>query len=210
MGIGWWVVGLCLATLCGACLRPDSRRPGPGIGPGSIASATDFSLVALPVYRLVASPGLLDSPSRLLAVQVRIEGSGSASYSFAPDDLSIALPDGSQARIFDSARAALLLQRALLADADMSYLLRPDHLPGGLGTFSAGALSSMVQQNLLAPGTFGPGQALQGYVIIDTGQPMMTLDGASFAVVARRIGDDAPARYAYQLATAPQAETGTP
>lgn len=209
MGMVQWGSGLCVLTvLCAACLRPGSQQPDVGIGP--VAAAIDFSVVALPVYRLVASPGLLDTPSRLLAVQVRIEGSGSASYAFEPDDLTIALPDGSQARIFDRPRAIGLLRRAQLANADMSYLLGADYRPGGLGNFSAGTLSTMVQQNLLGPGTFGPGQPLQGYVIIDTGQPMVTLDGASFAVIAHRVGDDAPARYAYQLATVPNPSTGTP
>lgn len=194
--MGVWVTGIGLAVLAAACVRPDGRPPGPG----AIAQATDFTLVALPVYRLVASPGLLDSPSRLLAVQVRLEAVDGASYAVAPDDLSIALPDGTQARIFDRPRATQLLQRALIADADMSYLLRPDHLPGGLGTFAASALSSMLQENLLGPGTFGAGQPLQGYVVIDTGQPMMSLDGASFSVVAHRVGDDLPTRYAFQLA----------
>ena len=35
----------------------------------------------------------------------------------------------------------------------------------------------------------------------------MSLDGASFEVIARRLGDDIPARYAYQLATAPYGAT---
>ena len=201
-----------LATVGGCVARPGSGSADSATAhPAGFGSGTDqFTLVALPTYRLVASQGLLDSPSRLLAVQVRLEGTGSASYAFTPDDLTIALPDGTQARIFDHPRATLLLQRALVADADMSYLLRPEHQPGGFGTFSAEALSSMVQQHLLGPGTFGPGQPLQGYVVIDTGQPMMTLDGAAFAVVAHRIGDDLPARYAYQLATVPAGTVGTP
>ena len=45
-------------------------------------------------------------------------------------------------------------------------------------------------------------------MVIDTGQALMSLDGASFEVVARRQGDDAPARYAYQFATAPSGATG--
>lgn len=201
---------LALAVLSGCISRAGTGRTGATTTqPAGFGSGTDqFSLVALPAYRLVASEGLLDSPSRLLAVQVRIEATGSASYSFTLDDLTIALPDGTQARIFDRPRATLLLQRGLVADADMSYLLRPDHQPGGFGTFSAKALSDMVQQHLLGPGTFAPGQPLQGYIVIDTGQPMMTLDGAAFAVVAHRIGDDVPARYAYQLATAPAGGSG--
>lgn len=62
---------------------------------------------------------------------------------------------------------------------------------------------------MLGDGISNPGQPLQGYVVIDTGQALMSLDGASFEVIARRLGDDAPARYAYQVAIAPNGTTGT-
>ena len=176
----------------------------------AVPSATDFQVVAVPVYRLVASPGLLDLPSRLLVMQVRIEGTGDASYTFSPGDLTIALPDGTRARIFDQARVNELLQRTLFAEADMSYLLRPGHIPGGVGRFSSAALADMVERNLLGRGSFGPGQPLQGYVVIDTGQALLSLDGVSFEVVARRQGDETPARYAYQFASSPSGATGTP
>ena len=52
---------------------------------------------------------------------------------------------------------------------------------------------------------------MQGYIVIDTGQPVMSLQGASFEVIARRVGDYAAARYAYQVVTTGPAEaTGTP
>lgn len=174
------------------------------------AAAADFHVVAIPVYRLVASPGLLDLPSRLLVVQVRIEGTGDARYTFSPADLTVTLPDGTRARIFDSARGQELLQRTLVAEADMSYLMRPDHVPGGVGRYSSTALAEMIARNLLGPGSFGPDQALQGYVLIDTGQMLLTLEGTSFEVVARRQGDDAPTRFAYQFAAAAPGASGTP
>jgi hypothetical protein len=199
-----WMMCLGLALTTGCVTRQSTTTHG------SIPAATaeDFNVVAVPVYRLVTSPAVLDSPSRLMVVQLRIVSTGEHSYTVAPGDLTVALPDGTHARIFDRARANELLHRTLLAEADMAYLLRPGHVPGGVGTFSAGALAEMVERNLLADGVFSPGQPLQGYVVIDTGQAMMSLDGASFEVIARRVGDDAPARYAYQVATAPYGTTG--
>ncbi|MFN8640801.1 MAG: hypothetical protein U0802_03755 [Candidatus Binatia bacterium] len=207
MRVAAWTLALggMLALAGCAWLEPEA----PEHRGDQAATATDFHVVAVPVYRLVLSPGLLDLPSRLLVVQVRIEGTGDASYTFAPGDLTVALPDGGNARIFDPARVNELLQRTLIAEADMSYLARPGHVPGGIGTFSAGAIASMVERSLLGRGSFGPGQPLQGYVVIDTGQALLSLDGTSFEVVARRQGDDAPARYAYQVAPSATG-TGTP
>lgn len=125
-------------------------------------------------------------------------------------DITVALPDGTHARIFDRARAAELLRRAILADADMAYLLQPDHVPGGIDAYSSAALANMVRDNLLGEGTVSFGQPVQGYVVIDTGQTLLSLEGASFEVIARRVGDYVPARYAYQLATAGAGATGTP
>jgi hypothetical protein len=201
-------VGLGVVLFLTGCAWLEREAPRPS--GDQVAAATDFQVVAIPVYRLVASPGLLDLPSRLLVVQLRIEGTGDASYTFSPGDLTVALPDGTRARLFDPARVDEVLQRTLIAEADMSYLMRPGHLPGGIGKFSAAAVAEMIARNLLGPGTFGPGQPLQGYVVIDTGEALLSLDGASFEVIARRQGDDAPARYAYQFAAAPTGATGTP
>lgn len=203
-----WLVAICLAGMAGipGCIVREATSTRPGAIP--TASPDDFSAVALPVYRLVASSALLDAPSRLLVVQLRIMSTGDHSYTFTPGDLTVALPDGTHARIFDTARADQLLRRTHLAEADMSYLLRPNHVPGGVATYSSEALARMVESNLLAEGTVAPGQPLQGYIVIDTGQPMLSLDGTSFEVIARRVGDFAPARYAYQVATAGAATAG--
>ena len=56
----------------------------------------------------------------------------------------------------------------------MSYLLRPGHLPGGTGTCSSeGARRDGWRRNLLSDGIFGPGQPLEGYVVIDTGHALI-------------------------------------
>ena len=210
MRAGMWMIALGLGWVVavGGCIPRQTTAPATS-EPVRQATANDFTVVAVPVYRLVTGPAMLDAPSRLLVVQLRIVSTGDAGYAFAPGDLTVKLPDGTHARIFDRARADELLRRMLLAEADMNYLLRPDHVPGGVGQYSASALTAMIEQNMLGDGISNPGQPLQGYVVIDTGQALMSLDGASFEVIARRLGDDAPARYAYQVATAPNGGTGT-
>ncbi len=188
------------------CFRLGSGAPSGSVHPGDIPPG-DFTVRALPVYRLVSSPVLIDSPSRLLVVSLRLEATGDPSYAYTASDLHIVLPDGSRARIFDHPRALELLRRAIITEADMSYLLRPGHQPGGISEFTRSALADMVAGNLLDAGAFASGRPLQGYVVIDTGVALMSIEGASFEVVARRLGDDAPARYAYRLQPATSVET---
>jgi hypothetical protein len=194
--------------MAGCIPRHTAVAPAPA-GPAAGATASEFTAVAVPVYRLVATRAQLDAPSRLLVVQLRIMSTGAHSYTVGPGDLTVALPDGTHARIFDSARADQLLRRTYLADADLSYLLRPGHVPGGVAAYSSGALAQMVESNLLREGIVTPEQPLQGYIVIDTGEAMSSIEGASFEVIARRVGDYAPARYAYQLATSGSGTAGT-
>lgn len=207
-GLVLMIVSLGAACSLAGCIPRDTaaQRPQPGVIPA--ATGEEFSAVAVPVYRLVTNPVMLDAPSRLLVVQLRVMSTGSNSYTFTPGDLTVALPDGTHARIFDTARSDQLLRRTYLAEADMSYLLRPDHVPGGVTSYSSSSLASMIAGNLLTEGIVAPGQPLQGYIVIDTGQAMLSLEGTTFEVIARRAGDYAPARYAYQVATSGAATTG--
>lgn len=195
--VGGGIAGMMMVVAAGCSWLSNSPTPD-SAHPGEPQSA-DFTVSALPVYRLVSSPALADSPSRLLVVSLRLEGTGEASYAYTSSDLHVILPGGSRARVFDRARALELLRRTTIAEADMTYLLRPDHQAGGIGEFTRSAVADMVAANLLADGPFAAGRPLQGYVVIDTGTALMSIEGASFEVVARRLGDDAPARYAYQL-----------
>lgn len=201
---GWWlrlVVVVSVMLTCGACtwLHGDpapSPQPAAEPGPG-------FLVATLPVYRLVTSEYLLDVPSRLVVLQVRLESTGTDSFTARAQDLAIVLPDGTQARVFDAERARILLRRTLIAEADLNYLQRPDHQAGGVSPFARTALAEMISANLLAAGSFGPGEALQGYLVIDTGQAVASLDGVRVELVARRLGDDAPTRYAQQPGSTP-------
>ena len=139
------------------------------------------------------SPGHQPGPARRPVAAPRRPGAHRehrrGSYAFAPRT-SPSCCRTARTRASSIAPAPRALRRTLLAEADMSYLLRPDHVPGGVGTYSASALAEMVETNLLGDGIFDPGQPLQGYVVVDTGQALMSLDGASFEVIARRLGDD--------------------
>jgi len=203
---GLAALAVLVMFFCVGCFRLGSGSPSGTSNPGDIPTG-DFTVRALPVYRLVSSPVMVDAPSRLLVVSLRLEGTGDASYAYTASDLHIVLPDGSRARVFDHPRALELLRRAIISEADMSYLLRPGHQPGGISDFTRSAVAEMVAGNLLDAGAFASGRPLQGYVVIDTGVALMSIEGASFEVVARRLGDDAPARYAYQLQPATIVET---
>jgi len=196
-------IALVLTSGLGAtgCFR-RVRRPA---ATSAAAAPSDFTAHALPIYRLVTSEVLIDSPSRLLVLQVRLESLGPTTYAFAPQDLRIALPDGSQARVFDRPRAIELLRRTAIADADFNYLLRDDHVPGGIAPYSRQPIADLVGSRLLAEGVFGAGQALQGYAVIDIGSARMSLDGTVVEVTAHRLTDSVPSRSTYQLATSPAA-----
>ena len=204
-----WAVAMVLAggLATSACVR---RVRAPTATADGVLTATDFTVHALPIYRLVTSETLIDTPSRLLVLQVRLEGTGEASYMFAAQDLVIALPDGTRAHVFDRARAVELLRRTAIAQADFSYLQRGGYVPGGIAGYSRRPLADLVSSRLLTEGTFDAATPLQGYVVVDTGAARTTLDGAVVEVVARRMTDSARTRFAYQLATAPHQPSEAP
>ncbi len=205
--LGAVALGAVLTSAAG-CALPDffSRTP-----PTPIAQMTeeanpsaDLTVTALPVYRLVTSPALADAPSRLLVIQVRLSSAGGGALSVTPENVALVLPNGERGRVFDRGRAMELVRRSTLADADLSYLRRDgDHLPGGLSEEARSPLSDMVVSNLLTEGAFTSEQAMQGFVVVDTGVPLVSLDGASIEAVAYRLRDAAPARGAYQFAVPP-------
>lgn len=198
-------VGLGLVALAPLACVPRDVPSQPAAAPQAPPA---FTVTALPVYRLAANRALLDAPSRLLVVDVRLSTIDEAPLQFFPEDLSVALPGGGRGIVFDPARAHVLLSRTLLAEADLGYLQRADPQPGGIPAAVRPQLAAMVGQHLLGSGTFAAGSALRGYVVIDTVVPLRSLDGAAVEVVARRLDDAAPARYAYQFTAAVPAEEG--
>lgn len=194
-------IGAALLVWSTACVLSHPTAP-----PAGGEAPVDFTASVAPVFRLIINPVLIDSPSRLLVVRLMLATTGQSYYAFALTDLSIAPPGGTRARVFDPPRARELLRRTTLAEADMSYLTQDGYVAGGLSSDVRDALDAMVRNDLLDTGTFGPGQALEGYVVIDTEQSLMSLDGAAVEVLARRVGDDVTARYAAQVASAPRPE----
>ena len=164
--------------------------------PTEVADSQGMILTAAPIYRLVLDPALANVPSRLMVVQVRVGTIGDAALSVAPADVTLTLPDGEPARILDRARAIEVLHRTMLASAgttptsgvsDSTPLMPAEGLAG----------------NLLSDGVFTNGQTLHGLLVVDTGAPLVSLDGASVQVTAYRLSDSAPVVLTYQLASVP-------
>lgn len=208
-------VPLALLIVCASsCTLPDflsGRSTAPGTPPTVAAASSDLTVNALPVYRLIADPALADLPSRLLVLQVRLSASGGAALSVAPDDVALTLPNGAPARVFDRARAVELLRRTMLADANRSYLQRTgNHPPGGLDAFARARLSDLVTNNLLTNGAVAGDQTIEEFVVVDTGTPLASLDGAALHVVAYRLRDAAPQAATYQFAATAAAASEAP
>jgi len=204
---GWRVVAvLLLACVAGGAVGCVRRRvPAAAAAQPGAQAASPITVTALPVFRLITTPVLVDSPSRLLVIQVRLSTGSEGAYHFAPDGLVLTLPNGGRARVFDRDRALILLQRTSLAEANLNYLQQPDHPEGGVNPYVRPQLAEMVGSQLLTYGVFGGGQVLQGYLVVDTGESLMSLDGAAIEVVAYRLSDSTPRRDTYQFATAPAA-----
>lgn len=174
--------------------------------PIPVVTSGELSVGARAAYRLVLAPGLADLPSRLLVLQVRVASSGDAALTIDPQDISFTLPNGASGRVFDRPRAVEVLHRTLLADADWSYLQSAgDHPPGGLDDAERSGLVDVILGNLLADQAFGGGDGAQGFIVVDTGAPLPSLDGATLQIVAHRLRDSSPVTAPYQFTAAPTA-----
>lgn len=191
------MIGSLSSTGCIRRVRPTAGAAAPA----AAAAPGEFSTHALPVFRLVTSEALIDSPSRLVVFQVRLDSD--TTYAFDPRDLTVTMPDGAQAKVFDRARAMELLRRTTIADADFSYLQRDGHAPGGIPPYSREAIAEMVASRLLFEGAFGAGQPMQGYAVVDVGAARMSLDGVVVAVTAHRLADAQVTRSTFVLASRP-------
>ena len=186
---------------------PPSRLPSAPAPPPPAAGA-ELSVTARPAYRLAISPGGADAPSRLLVLQVRLATSDDSALSVAPEDIVLTLPNGEPGRVFDQARAVEVLHRAILADADLSYLQSGSaHPPGGIDDGTRSGLVDIILGNLLSAQAFAGGQGAQGFVVVDTQVPLTSLAGASLQVVAYRLRDTSPVTAPYQFNAAPAAAT---
>jgi hypothetical protein len=183
---------LILAIALGGCsLWP----PAPGtVKPAGVAAAEQPQLVlsANHIYRLIVGPRWADSPSRLLVVYARVQNAGDQSIAFRPEEMRLQLADGESGRVFDRARAAELLRRTNFGEAE----------PPTGGTrmvWSEAALDEQVLHSLIDATNLSPGQVMEGFLIVDVGRPVASLEGAALEVVGTRSGDMAPVRDTYRF-----------
>lgn len=168
-------------ALAGCALVPGwgGRRATEGEA-GKAAAVSPVFVTAAPSYRLLVDAAAADSPSRLIVLYTRIEARSQASVPFALSNLRLRLGNGEFARIFDPERAAVLVRRTRLGAADLSYLHTngEPHVPGGLPPWGQESLKKQLLERLLAAGIVRPGEPMQGYLVVDTLEPLVALDGA--------------------------------
>jgi hypothetical protein len=200
----WSTAALPLALLVAACEMPSFllRRPAPE-PPAPLTFEPEperaLRITALPVYRLVTSPAVADLPSRLVVIQVRMTA-GAAAIQVALDDITVALADGRRGRVLDPGRAREVLRRTILVDADLAYTRTgTQHPPGGLDPRLRPRLAAAVADELFDEAILTEGEAAQGYLVVDTEQPLLSLDGAAIEVAAVRFGDPEPVRTAFRF-----------
>lgn len=197
------VAGVIGLTGCIPRRTAESAPTPTPTAPLAEGPAPVFTLSALPAFRLVPDEFLLDVPSRLLVIQIYMTTAEDSTLQFSVKDFTLLLPNGVQARVLDRPRALEVLRRTMLAEAKFDYLDQGGQ-PGGLSGFSPQRLRDVVAGNLLSENTFGAGESLNGYVVVDTGTAFRSLEGGSVEVVVYRLSDSAGGRNAYQFAAAAQ------
>jgi len=200
------VVAPLLLGIASCAFPPWARRGGEPAEQLTLTTtevAPSVSVTAIPSYRLIVSPRLADAPSRLLAVHARIETYSEQPLHFSPLGVRLRLPDGTTGRAFDRPRATEVLERADLGAADLSYMAQRNarRPPGGLYERVKGPLKNQLEQSLLGEVDFSRDQPLEGYLIVDAGRPVASLNGALLEVEATRISDALPVRDQYEFST---------
>lgn len=165
---------------------------------------------ASPAYRLLLGPEWADVPSRLLVLYARIENAGDQPILVRPGEMRFRLPDETSGRVFDRARAVELIRRTDCGVHDLSYVHKPpsEYFPGGLHSSIQSRLDDQMLGSLLDVVDLSPGAAIEGFLVVDAGQPVASLDGALLELVGTRPGDSAPVHETYRFAaTLPGAVT---
>lgn len=165
-------------------------------------------ITAVPSYRLIVEARDADSPSRLLLLYTRVETVSDDSLRFDPSQAKLVLPDGTRAGVFDRARASTLLDRTELGSWDLSYTRDASRRrsSGGFPPAIARQLKEQVRGTLLDATELRRGQPVMGFLLVDTGVPLASLERASLEVVARRVGDAQAVREVYQFAATSTAQ----
>jgi hypothetical protein len=184
-----------LSSVCGCGLWPPGPRAAK-LKPVEVpVERPSLVLSANHVYRLVVGPRWADAPSRLLVVYARLQNAGDQSILFRPEEMRLQLTDGGSGRVFDRARAVELLRRTNFGD--------PQPPTGEARTITTvwaeAALDDQVLHSLMDATDLSPGQVVEGFLIVDAGRPIASLEGAALEVVGTRAGDMAPVRDTYRF-----------
>jgi hypothetical protein len=201
------VAAAMLMALIG-CTRTNQPPPVPE--PAVVVAPSGLTVGAVPAYRLATSPSLVDYPSRLFVINVRVGTTLGGALTVAPDGIVLTLPNGQQGRVFDRPRAVEVLHRGTLADVNLAYLNQDGgYHPGNLGDEARLQLTDTVLSHLLSDSAFIAGQEVEGFVVVDTLSSFASLNGGSLQVTAYRMRDATPVTAVYQFvvaAAAPPAE----
>jgi len=153
---------------------------------------------ATPVYRLVVEPHLAGAPSRLVVLYARIEAKEEEALFFDPATVRVALPGDVRGKVFDTPRAAVLLERTSLVPWDAG-----EKMVGNLNGSAIKVLKEEIQASLMNAGEFGAERTLAGYLVADTGVPLQSFDEVTLEVFATRVKDASPIRTAYKFVVQP-------
>ena len=162
--------------------------------------APSIRITARPSYRLIVKPQESDAPTRLVVLYVRIKPASDGPLRFSPSNVRVSLPDGTSAAVFDHARAEVLLERLNLGVGNLAYVTNGSrrYPPGGLGRRSEKRFRAMVIDRLLDAAEFGAAEPLEGFLVVDMGHPLASLDGVVLEVRADRDGQS-PLRDTYRF-----------
>jgi hypothetical protein len=192
-------VGALASVAAGCFLYPAAPEVPPPPPPKVLPSPVTVS--ATPAFRLIVNPQFADGPSRLIVLYVRVEARGNDRLHFDPAQMHLVLPGKRRGEIFDAPRAAVLLEQTELARWDLDYSRGPAHTPSGFDKDFRTRLKEKIHEALMTPADFGPGLALTGYLIADTGVPVTSLEDAALEIVTTRVRDLLEVRTTYQFAS---------
>ena len=215
----WWMSAgisagalLLCATGCNFEFKPRGwqQTQGPTMASPVPGATGPLAMKALPAYRLVTSWTQVDAPSRLLVIQVQLWTTEDRALSLRPENLVLVLPTGQERRAFDHVRALELVRRTTVANGDLSYLYGAGYAPGGLDEYARPQLTSTIASRLLSEGLVNNVYSTQGYIVVDTVDPLVSLDGATLVGVAQRASDSASVSGAYRFAGTAPTVAGVP
>jgi hypothetical protein len=192
-------VGALASFAAGCFLCPSAPEVPPPAPPKVPPSPVTVS--ATPAFRLIVSPELADTPSRLIVLYARVETRGSERLHFDPTQMHLVFPGKRMGEVFDAPRALVLLEQTELGRWELDSSSGTARSPNGFDKEFRTRLKEKIREALMTAADFGPEHALSGYVIADTGFPVTSLDDAALEVVTTRVRDLVEMRTTHQFAS---------